>query len=344
MQREITNPGPLLDDKGHLRELGYAKKMLLEYNPENIRLTPSALLNRLRLKEWDYYATTGPDYFFSVTVSHVGYIGLVFAYFIDFVTKKMLDRTLVLPLGRGCELPRRSDRGDVHFRQGRVHVDFRRESDRRLIHVDWPRFSSRADLQAELELCQPPDLDSIVMCTPMEGSCFYYNHKVNCMPTTGVIILGDRRLEPQPDRALSSLDWGRGVWPYRTFWNWASASGFLPDGRSLGLNLGIGFGDLSAATENCFYLDGRMTKLEQLPFDYSPQDFMLPWRFTSNDGKLDLVFTPFFDRPSMFNLGVLSTKVHQMFGHYDGTLITDAGEKIRVDRLIGWAEEHHARW
>jgi hypothetical protein len=36
---------------------------------------------------------------------------------------------------------------------------------------------------------------------------------------------------------------GTRVWEYRSFWNWASASGYLPDGSTLGLNLGKGFGD-----------------------------------------------------------------------------------------------------
>lgn len=63
--------------------------------------------------------------------------------------------------------------------------------------------------------------------------------------------------ELRPDQTLGSPDWGRGVWEYSSFWNWASASGFLPDGRRVGLNLGCGFGDLSAATENCLVLEGR---------------------------------------------------------------------------------------
>jgi hypothetical protein len=33
-----------------------------------------------------------------------------------------------------------------------------------------------------------------------------------------------------------------------------------------------------------------------------------------------------------------------MFGRYSGILIADDGEKIEVKDMIGWAEEHHARW
>jgi hypothetical protein len=33
-----------------------------------------------------------------------------------------------------------------------------------------------------------------------------------------------------------------------------------------------------------------------------------------------------------------------MFGRYSGFVVTDQGERIEIDNLIGWAEEHHARW
>ena len=199
-------------------------------------------------------------------------------------------------------------------------------------------------LEADLVVHQPKDLESIVMATPMAGGCFYYNHKVNCMPTEGTVRVGEHRLALSTDAALTTLDWGRGVWPYRTFWNWGSASGFLKDGRRFGLNIGKGFGDLSAATENCFFIDGKMTKLSGVGFDYTSCDYKKPWRFSSEDGRLDLTLTPFFERMTKMNLVVLSTEVHQMFGTYAGTVTTDAGERIAVADVIGWAEEHVGRW
>ena len=48
-QHEITEPGPLLDDQGNLCQAGYAKRMLLEYDRNDIRG------HTMRIKEWDYY-------------------------------------------------------------------------------------------------------------------------------------------------------------------------------------------------------------------------------------------------------------------------------------------------
>ena len=70
------------------------------------------------------------------------------------------------------------------------------------------------------------------------------------------------------------------MWEYRCFWNWACASGFLADGRSVGLNLGCGFGDPPAASENALILDGKIHKLGAVKFDYTSGGYMKPWRFT----------------------------------------------------------------
>lgn len=134
------------------------------------------------------------------------------------------------------------------------------------------------------------------------------------------------------------------MWEYRSFWNWASASGFLADERTVGLNLGCGFGDTSAATEDALILDGRVHKLGAVKYDYVSGDYMKPWRFTDRKGRLNLEFTPFKERVARTNLGVIFSEVHQMFGRYRGQAISDEGETIQIEDLIGFAEEHRARW
>jgi len=130
---------------------------------------------------------------------------------------------------------------------------------------------------------------------------------------------------------------------------WASASGFLParagaPRRTIGLNLGFGFGDTSAATENTVILDGRVHKLAQVDFTYDNRDFKKPWRMVAPDGRLDLTFTPLVERVAKTNLAIIASEVHQMFGRYQGVVGLDDGETIAIDGLIGFAEEHHARW
>jgi hypothetical protein len=59
---------------------------------------------------------------------------------------------------------------------------------------------------------------------------------------------------------------------------------------------------------------------------------------------VDLKFTPFYERVAKTDALVIRSEVHQMIGHFTGTLKPDQGEPIHIKDAIGWAEDHHARW
>jgi len=344
-QQEIASPAPLLDPKGRLTRAGWAREPLLDCNLEAVNFYPAPFrfLQRIRVKRWDYYGVTTPDRFFSVTLADLGYAGQAFVYTLDFATGRYHEETLTIPPGGSILLPRNSTEGESRFDNGKLRLAFRVTPEGRHLSVAWPDFGGQP-LAAEIDLRLAPEHESTVVVIPIRGNRFYYNRKINCIPAEGWLQIGGDRTEIRPETCLGNLDWGRGVWEYRSFWVWASASGFLPDRRTIGLNLGFGFGDTSAATENTFILNGRIHKLGQVDFTYDPADFMRPWRMVSPDGRLDLELVPFLERVAKTNLLLITSEVHQMFGRYRGTVKTDDGETIAIDGLIGFAEEHHAHW
>jgi len=344
MQRELTQPGPLLTPDGKLAQVGWSRQPLLDCNLEAARFYALRAFQRFRVKRWDYYAVFTPRRFFSATIADLGYAGNIFVYTADFQTRELHEEGLVVPLSRGVVLPRNSTEGDSRFEGSGVRLEFGVRNAERRVVVSWPNFHDGRGIEADITLTAPPGYESMTIVIPIGKRRFYYNRKINCLPASGSLRYGDIRETLDPATCIGSLDWGRGVWEYRSFWNWASASGLLPDGRTVGLNLGCGFGDLSAATENAFILANRIHKLDQVHFGYVSGDYMKPWRFTDNEGRLDLTFTPFLERTARTNLGVIFSEVHQMFGRYNGRAIADDGEEVAIRDLIGFAEEHRARW
>lgn len=343
-QSEITTAGPLLDARGRLSQIGWSRQPLLDCNLENARFYRLRALQRFRLKRWDYYALFTRTRFFSATLADLGYAGQIFAYTVDLTSGDYHEETLTRPLARGIHLPRNSTEGVGTFDNGRVRLTFRATPEERSWSMAWPSFEGSKGFSAEVTFHLPAQHESMNIVIPIGQRRFYYNRKVNCMPAQGWVQYGDQRFELRPDESLGSLDWGRGVWEYRSLWVWASASGFLPDSRTVGLNLGGGFGDTSAATENALVLDGRVHKLAAVDIRYDAGDFMRPWRMVSPDDRLDLEFVPFKERLARTSLGVIASEVHQMFGRYHGTAVSDLGERIQIDGLVGFAEEHRARW
>jgi len=279
----------------------------------------------------------------SVSLADLGYAGQAFAYMVDLATGDYHEETLTIPLGRGIVLPQNSTTGESEFDNGQIRLSFKAEPQARRLSVAWPGFD-KVNLAADVTLRLPPEHESMAIVIPIGKKRFYYNRKVNCMPAEGWVEHGGKRIDLHPSETLGNLDWGRGVWDYRSFWVWASASGFLKDSRTVGLNMGFGFGDTSAATENALILNERVHKLDQVYFDYSPGNYKRPWKMTSPDGRMNLEFVPTIERVARTNLAIITSEVHQMFGRYQGTVQTDDGEIIHLDELAGFAEEHHARW
>jgi len=345
MQTELTNQSPLLNQNGNLVQVGWARFPLLYCNLENVSFYPKFMrhLQFIQIKRWDYYAFFTPRFFFSATIANLGYAGNIFVYILDFESNILHEESLVIPLGKGITLSRQTE-GICEFHGNELDLKFKAFQQYRKITVNWPNFDNGRVISTAISLLKSRDHESMNIVIPIHKKRFYDNHKINCLPATGQLKYWDIHETLYPETSIGQLDWGRGVWDYKSFWNWASASGFLPDGRTVGLNLGTGFGDTTAATENALIIDGRVHKLDQVPFKYNSKDFMVPWKFQDIHRRLDLNFFPFKERVATTKLILIDSEVHQLFGHYTGKIILDNGEEIRIDRLKGFAEEHKACW
>jgi hypothetical protein len=339
MQHELKD-GDLLDKAGRLVEAGWARSEKKRYRRAAIRAP------WYRIKEWDYYCVLTEEHGLALTVADNAYMGFLAASWLDFGTREAINDSVILPLPRGrMALPETADRGDIEQRHPKIVLSFRHEAGGRRLAIDCPGFAGGKGLKGELRLSQPP-MDRMVIATPFPDAprAFYYNQKINCMPAEGEVVFGGKTFRFEPASAFGVLDWGRGVWTYDNTWYWGSASG-LVGGKPFGFNIGYGFGDTSAATENMIFFEGRAHKLADVAFHIPPGTYDgAPWRFTSSDGRFEMDFEPIVDRSAEFDLKVLRSVQHQVFGRFSGHVVLDDGRKLEVTRLLGFAEEVMNRW
>lgn len=344
MQREITTPGPLLDKHGRLCVVGYSKKPMLEYDRNAVKA------GKLRIKEWDYYLVCNDHYAVALTVSDNGYMGFVSASLLDFdaVSQHTASVTTLMPRG-GFGMPKSSLVGDVSFTNERCSVSFQITAEGRHLQCEFKDFKDGKPLLADILLTDEPE-DSMNIAIPFERArrAFYFNRKVNCMRASGKAEFDGRVYEFTPDTSFGLLDWGRGVWTYKNTWYWSSMSG-LVKGVPFGFNLGYGFGDTSAATENMLFYDGKAHKLEGVVFNIPKDsqrhhDYLKSWVIGTNDGRLNMTFMPILDRAAKINALVLCSDQHQVFGRFSGTAKLDDGTEIKFKDMIGFAEKVSNRW
>lgn len=343
MQHEIHEPLPLLRSDGRLTEPGWARQPFWRYRRAAVHAAS------WRIKEWDYYAVVSPEgYGFALTASNLGYAGLYAVCFIDLQQRRFwqLDRLQALPLSRHA-LPESPLEGEIRFAHERLSLHIQRfEGVHRLTFVSpYMQGPGGRGLNGELYFRQPAHQESMNIATHWahNNRQFYYNTKLNCLPVEGEVRLAGKRYAFSPARDLGCLDWGRGVWPWRSTWYWASASGFV-EGEPLGLNFGYGFSDRSPASENLLLYRGRAHKLSQVRFAFDPRHWLKPWKISSDDGRVELEFVPALDRNSHFNALLIASEQHQVFGHYRGRVTLDNGQVLQLSHLPGFAEEVRNRW
>ena len=343
MQHKITTKGPLLNEKGHVREPGYANELILDYHRSQIKAS------QLRIKEWDYYIVMNDDYGVAFTIADNAYLGFVSVTFFDFV-KPMYhthSKMKVFPMGK-FKMPSSSQEGDIVYQDKKMSLSYNHANGKRHIQCSIQNFYERSDFKADIILSNEPK-DSMVIATPFptKKKAFYYNQKINCMKATGTVEFNHQTIHLESP-TFGTLDWGRGVWTYNNTWYWGSASGMV-NGKPFGFNIGYGFGDTSNATENMLFYDGVAHKLDQVTFhipvdEEGKDDFMEPWTFTSNDGRFELAFDPILDRADKINVLFLVSDQHQTFGRLNGTVILDDGTVLEIKNLLGFAEKVHNKW
>ena len=199
-------------------------------------------------------------------------------------------------------------------------------------------------MEAEILLSQPHDA-SLVIATPFKeyAHAFYYNEKINCMPAEGHIVIGDKRYNFMPESSFGLLDWGRGVWPFHAEWYWGNGSG-LVDGVPFGFNIGFGFGDTPAATENMLFYNGTAHKLSEVIFDLKSNGYMALKHFSSDDGRFEMDFTPIYDRYTETKLLFIENRCHQIFGRFSGTVRLDNGRELIIKDLTAFTEHAVNNW
>lgn len=337
---EVIKKHNLLDKNGKLVEPGWSRSLIQVYDRNDIKK------RKTRIKEWDYYyiMSNSNNFCLCLTVSDLGYIGMHSISFVDLKNATEITKSELVPFPLGkTNLPSSSKSGKVIFKNKKLSVSFLTQNSTRRIKMKYNKFDGEDSISCDIELFEEPR-DSMVIATPWteDSTAFYYNQKINCMRARGTVKIGREIFTLDPNVDFGGLDWGRGVWTRDNYWYWGSGSGQI-DGVPFGFNLGYGFGDTSAASENVIFYNGIANKFDDVVFNIS-HNYTDAWTIKSSDGRFDMEFEPIIDRNALIDLKIIVTDQHQVFGKMNGTAILDDGTKIKVKDFLCFAEKVHNKY
>ena len=336
---EVTERHPLLNAAGDLAEPGWSRSLVQEYSRSQIKAP------KWRIKEWDYYLVLADGFAGAFTISDDGYIGLQSVSLLVFGEKPWEHTETVLnmfPMGKFA-LPSDSSEGETVYEDKRLQMRFTAGDGVRRITCHFEKFYNDKPFDCDITLRQP-QMDSMVIATPWDKKAhFYYNQKINCMRASGWMEYDGVRYSFDPMSDFGTLDWGRGVWTYDNTWYWGSGNADI-SGHAFGFNIGYGFGNTKAASENVLFYDGKVHKLDDITFCIPESGYMDPWKFTSSDGRFEMDFVPVLDRAAKLDFKILVSDQHQVFGRMSGKAILDDGTAVEIKDVMCFAEKVHNRY
>jgi hypothetical protein len=293
---------------------------------------PGWLWRQLHHKRWHYVGLGNDEVFIGVAIVDIGWASSAFAYLFDRRQGRLLAdwsqdglphlqaRVSDAPLA-GAEAWFRGPAAGLSLRHERPDA-LRLQVDTRGLRVD-----------ASLDLRAMPA--ALLAIGPIAGGRAHATQKTTALPVQGWAEAAGQRFDVAG--AWAAVDASNGLLARDTAWRWASAHA-----PGIGFNLQQGyFGE----QENVLWLDGQPHPLGAAHFEFDADRPLAPWRVHTDDGLLDLRFTPEGARAANKQLGIAASRYVQPIGTFSGTVRGHATATPRpVQGLLGVTEDHHSRW
>lgn len=302
----------------------------IDWSP--LRPRPGWLWQRLHHKRWQYVGLGNDEVFIGVAIVDVGWVSSAFAYCFDRRRRRLLADWTQDGLPR--LQARVSDEplvgAHAWFRGPGARLALRHDHAGPLqLDVDVPGLQLEATL--DLAGMAPP----LLAIGPIAAGVAHATQKTTALPVRGHVHAGGHTFGL--DTAWAAVDASNGLLARETAWRWASAHA-----PGIGFNLQQGY---FGAQENVLWLDGQPVALGAAQFDFDAARPLDPWRVRTDDGLLDLVFTPEGARAANKDFGIAASRYVQPVGTFAGTVRGAPQAAPRtVERLLGVTEDHHSRW
>ena len=338
-QTEITTPIPVLDELGRPQNFGWSRFSFLNYDHDLLRAP------RRSISESDRYILISSTHQAFFEILDDGYLGYLCISLVSLQDKKRSTHTYVTPFSLGCfNLPKDSNSGSIKFRQNKNLLDFAlMDGGVRIIKADIPKFGRHRNLRGEIVLTPVHDAESLVTNVPWRGrgDAFCYSRSSPWYSAEGVIQYGSSEVVFTQGDGWGIFEWNRGIRPRSDLRFQATGCG-QAGGRHAAFTVGYNSADSALGTENAFFLDGRLHKLDQVTL-HILSGRHVPWRFTSNDNRLEMVFSPDQERDESHQMFLYSLKRRQLFGSFSGRVVLDDGSLFEFQDIRGMAERRKSR-
>lgn len=296
----------------------------------------SAVAKHFDFKQFQFISVVTPRYVLGIALADIRYVGSAFCYVYDILANRLSEIKWLKPFGFGYQMTASPWDGHSHIGGKRASIRFDIQQGQWGVAIDSER------VQAKLTFVAPPLSLPMAMCNPTGYNGWTYTQKHNGLSVKGKLTIEG---EPQPlNHALAGYDFSAGFMRRDTSWRWASINARIEEGV-MGLNLAAGVNE-TGCSENVFWINGERHLLGAVHFQFQRHDAQAnqPWRIVSDNGQVQLTFSPSNCRSEKLNLLFLKSNFRQYLGCFSGQIIDNQGRIYQLNQVLGLTEDHYARW
>lgn len=261
------------------------------------------IINTIRENRFCFLAAVGPDYIISCAIVNLKWMSHAF---VSIYIPKQNINIHSTSIGGLIRFPRTPDLGTIKYSHPLLSIEMKSFGSERRKEV---RFRTRHG-SGGFSIIE--DYKPVAATRRDDDASFVFTQKLAGSQSTANLVLNGNAMR-FPD-ASAVIDWSSGVYPKVMGWQWA-ASAWRENGFSAGFNLADG-----DRKTNYLWCKYGSYNLPMVNFEYDLNDIMKPWRIRSEDGSVDLIFTPECKHVEKKDFMVVATDFNQCVGRFNGTI------------------------
>ncbi len=325
---EVLTVEKLTDAHGAIAATGYARHL-------NFLLDKKAV-NSSRLNEWDVYRIHFDGrYVLQLTLGHASCAMQASATLTDLASGAKHEINRVVPVRPSFSRAMPVNPEVAHMLQyfaHNLHVQFETtDKFRRLAFTANDYNGIKAEINLMLTNVSRSK-EKLVVATQLDKPKHWcLNYVENCFVVNGYVRIED--VAYQIGNGFGILNWCRGALPYRCKWVWGNG-GTTVNEKSFGFNIGWISDEDGQISENAFFYDNKMYKLNDVEEIRVGDDY----RYKDADGKFDFSVEPIFDSYAKPPLLLANNKSHKVFGKWSGFVALDDGTRVKIPPFVAFCE------
>ncbi|GHT48243.1 hypothetical protein FACS1894102_0820 [Spirochaetia bacterium] len=351
-QIEFTNETPVFDPLGRPQNFGWARSPVFLYD-SSLAWTPRRLIT-----ESERYVIFNATHLFVFEIYDNGILGHIRTVAVSLHDKKIVLKTekINFPMGiiklqyneifKNNESPNNKEQNkSLRYNRNKTIMEFIvMDNINKILKVDVPGIKHNLRLRGEVVLSAdfakiktPAQIIATNSPWSTQKNSFQVLSCCPCYSVEGVMQFENKGILFSKHSSFGIHESAIIARPQQDVHYWASACG-ISDGLQISFNIGYGLSDSSDGTENAFFMQGVLHKLNVVTFKIPNPDWMKTWHITSNDGRLEMIFKPVQLFTSKLYMFYYSFRVVQLFGSFSGKVILDDGNEIQFKNITGIAE------